>query len=236
MNAPDLDEVIDLEEYSVNGERPPKGRRYRFRLDKAQHISKDDSLTGRQILAFGGMNPDQYLLFQAQRGGQRVPVTPDQVVDLTEPGVERFFTMKNEHNNGDGSPAIQDFQLPAEDLAFLRERGLPWEARLIDGQRWLIIRNWPIPQSLTPSMADMALRIDPNYPMAQIDMAYFNPALAHQVAGVDIPNLSLMHLHGETWQQWSRHRPPDGWRPGTDSLETHLAYVDNFLTDAAGVS
>src|SRR5690242_11122055 len=114
MNASENPEVIDLAEYAAQGKRPPPGHRYRFLLDKTSYIADQPLLTGRQILAFGGMKPDQFSLFEAQRGGQRVPVGADQEVNLTEPGVERFFTMKKEHTNGDGQHRI-DFELPLED-------------------------------------------------------------------------------------------------------------------------
>lgn len=231
MSTSDHPEVIDIAEYSAAGKEPPKGHKYRFRLDKTPYVSDEAFLTGRQILAFGGLDPAQYMLFQASQG-QRSPVGPDQSVDLTTPGIERFFTMKNEHSNGDGSNQ-PGFELPPDDVAYLKGLGLQWEAATVDGQRWLIIRNWTIPQGLQPSSADIALRIDPNYPMAQIDMAYFRPLLSH-AQGREIPNLATIQIQDESWQQWSRHRPANGWRPGVDSLETHLAYVDNFLTAAAG--
>lgn len=232
MNTPEHPEIIDLAEYATQDKRPPKGHRYRFLLDKTPHVTDHAELTGRQILAFGGMNPDQYSLFQAKRHGQRIPVGADQEVDLTEPGIERFFTMKKEHTNGDGQSRIP-FELPPEDLAYLHGLEQKWEAIQGGGQRWLVIRGWRIPKGLTPEAADIALRIDPNYPMSQIDMAYFRPALASNSGGV-IPNLTTIQILGETWQQWSRHRPPNAWRPGIDGLESHLAYVDHFLSLAGG--
>lgn len=232
MNTPDAREVIDIAEYSASGKHPPKGQRYRLMLDKTPHVSDEAELTGRQILAFGNMDPQQYNLFQAEHGGHRIPIGADQVVDLTKPGIERFFTMKNEHSNGDG-PAKPEFELPADDLAYLRSLDLEWEAFQADGHRWLLIHNWPVPQGLNPDHADIALRIDPNYPMSQIDMAYFRPPISHAL-GRNMPNLVAIQIRGESWQQWSRHRPPDGWRPGIDSLESHLAYVDHFLAHAVG--
>lgn len=97
MNTPADLEIIDLAEYAAQDKRPPKGHRYRFLLDKTPHVTDQAELTGRQILAFGDMNPDQYSLFEATRGGNRKPIDADEPVDLTEHGIERFFTMKREH-------------------------------------------------------------------------------------------------------------------------------------------
>jgi hypothetical protein len=232
MNTSEDPEIIDLAEYAAQDKRPPKGHRYRFLLDKTPHVTDESALTGRQILAFGGMNPDQYSLFEAKRGGKREPIGADETVDLTEHGIERFFTMKKEHTNGDGQRRIE-YQLPPDDLAYLGDLGYRWEAVQDGTQRWLVIRDWRIPKGLTPESADIALRIDPNYPMSQIDMAYFRPALG-STAGVTIPNLTPAQICGETWQQWSRHRPLNAWRPGVDSLESHLAFVDDFLAEAGG--
>lgn len=223
-------EVIDLAEYSAQGKAPPKEQRYRLLLDKRPHVSDQGQLTGAQILAFGQLDPAQYDLFQAMRGGQRIPIPAGQAVDLTEPGIERFFTMKNEHSNG-YETARREFELPQEDVSFLASTGLVWDAFVEGNQRWLIIRDRPVPGGFRTDHASVALRIDPNYPMAQIDMAYFLPALTHK-AGRDIPSLAAIQIEGKQWQQWSRHRPPNAWRPGIDSLETHLAYVDYFLAAA----
>ncbi|RCS31574.1 hypothetical protein DEO45_00180 [Rhodanobacter denitrificans] len=232
MNTSEHPEIIDIAEYAAADKHPPKGHRYRFFLDKAPYISDQAVLTGREILAFAGLDPQHYDLFKASRGGRRDPIAADQSVDLAEPGTERFFTMKNEHSNGDGQEALA-FKLPAEDLAYLRDASLEWEVFLDAEQRWLLIRNWPLPVGLVPGHADIALRIDPNYPMSQIDMAYFLPPLSH-AQGWAIPSLATIQVRGQAWQQWSRHRPSNGWRPGIDCLETHLAYVDHFLARAAG--
>lgn len=225
-------EVIDLAEYSAQGKVPPKEQRYRLLLDKRPHVSDLGQLTGAQILALGNLDPSQFDLFQAMRGGQRVPIPSNQTVDLTEPGIERFFTMKNEHSNGYEN-ARREFDLPPEDVTYLTSTGLSWDAFVEGGQRWLVIRDRLLPSGFSTNQASIALRIDPNYPMAQIDMAYFRPALTHS-AGRDIPSLAVIQIEGNQWQQWSRHRPPNAWRPGVDSLESHLAYVDHFLAAAVG--
>lgn len=219
--------VIDIADYAARNERPPPGRSYRFRLDKTPYVADKAILLGAEILAFGAMDPQHFNLFQAFRGGRRVPVAPDQKVDLSELGVERFFTMKNEHTNGDGSGA-REFELPPDDCEHLVDIGLPWEAKIVSGQRWLVLRGWTLPRGFQVERADIALRIDPNYPMTQIDMAYFNPALSRP-DGRELPAVTMVDVGCGQWQQWSRHRNSDGWRPGIDNLESHLAFVSTFL-------
>lgn len=225
--SPESD-VIDIADYAERNERPPPGRRYRFRIDKTPYISDRERLSGMDILAFAALDSQHFDLFQAKRGGHRIPIAPDQEVDLTEPGVERFFTMKKAHTNGDGQ-GLREFDLPDEDRALLMDSGLSWEARLFSGQNWLILRGWSVPAGFQVSRTDIALRIDPNYPMTQIDMAYFQPPLSRP-DGQELSAVSIQDVAGGQWQQWSRHRAADGWRPGIDNLDSHLAFVTNFLT------
>ena len=75
----------------------------------------------------------------------------------------------------------------------------------------------------------MALRISPSYPDDQIDMVYFSPALALK-SGRGIRQLTLTMIDGKQYQQWSRHRTAQNpWRPGLDSISTHLLQVNNWL-------
>lgn len=204
---------------------------YRFRVDKQAFESHERYLTGAAILAIAGLDPALLILIQAMKGGVRTEVAPGQTVDLGDPGLERFFTMKNEHTNGlEG--AHRDFDLLPDDEATLDSTGLVWEARHVSGERWLFLRNYPVPAGLLPERADLGLRLSANYPMTEIDMAYFNPPL-QPAQPREIPNLALVAVGDTSWQQWSRHRPAGSWRPGVDGLDTHLAFVAHFLAAAA---
>lgn len=86
-----IHDVVDVEEYGKRNEKPPKARKYRIRINK-QHYTVDVSqLTGREILALAGKTPvGSYKLQQKLHGGQVNVVQPNDVVDFTAPGVERF--------------------------------------------------------------------------------------------------------------------------------------------------
>jgi hypothetical protein len=48
--------------------------------------------------------------------------------------------------------------------------------------------------------------------------------------GVPIKALAQQQIDGTGWQRWSRHRTPQNpWRPGVDSVATHLVLVDQWL-------
>lgn len=96
----ETDELIDLEEYAKAGKKPPRARRYRIRIDRDFKEIAAPGLTGRQILALVGKTPETHMLSQKPRGGQSVPVPPDQYVDFTAPGIERFQTLALDPTEG----------------------------------------------------------------------------------------------------------------------------------------
>ena len=87
-------EIIDIEQYCKEGKPVPPGRRYRISVDKEKYVVESPTLTGREILETDGKNPpEQFILTQKLKGGKRVRIELGDVVDLTQPGVERFDTM-----------------------------------------------------------------------------------------------------------------------------------------------
>lgn len=214
--------------------KPDPAPVYRFRVDKQAFETHERHQTGAAILAIAGLDPALVILVRAMKGGVRDEIAPGQTVDLGDPGLERFFTMKNEHTNGlEGG--CRDFELLADDEAALEATGLAWEARTLNGERWLFLRGYPVPAGLLPAQADLGLRLSANYPMTEIDMAYFNPPL-NSAQPREIPNLAMVPVGDASWQQWSRHRTPNSWRPGVDGLDSHLAFVAHFLAAAASAS
>ncbi len=93
-------EVIDVEEYAKEGRLVPQHRRYRIRIDRERFVVCDPCMTGVEILALVDKTPDKYLLSQKRRGGAAEPIKPDQKVDFTSPGVERFMTLPNDTTEG----------------------------------------------------------------------------------------------------------------------------------------
>lgn len=94
------EEVIDIEEYSKAGKPVPKGRHYRIRVNKDRFTVRESAITGKAILALVNQTPAEYNLYQHVRGGQTITIQPDQKVDLTAKGVERFTTLKKANTEG----------------------------------------------------------------------------------------------------------------------------------------
>lgn len=123
----------------------------------------------------------------------------------------------------------REFSLPPEDVAFLDEMGWPWEAIRDGNTMWLLIHEYPVPGGYQIKATSVALQLAATYPEAQIDMAYFFPALS-RVDGAAIQKLANHRLDGKIWQRWSRHRTAQSpWQPGVDGLETHMLLVKEWL-------
>jgi len=236
----DAEEPVDIEACAGNGHTPPRARRYRIRIDRQPHVVDRPSLTGRELLELAGKTPHtRFRIDQKLRGGEVRRIPYDEAVSLCAPGVERFMTVPLDQNEGaPGGGALaapppptlrREFDLPEEDVEHLDARGLPWEAVLDGRSRVLLLHDWPVPDGYAQRLVTLALLIPPSYPTAQLDMAYFSPALA-RVDGAAIGALSAATITGRPFQRWSRHRTRQNpWRPGVDGVATHLALVECWL-------
>ena len=123
----------------------------------------------------------------------------------------------------------QQFILPESDREFLETCGQTWETISEAGSQWLLIHDFPVPQGYNVEKVVVALMISAGYPEAQIDMAYFFPALA-RLDSKAINAATLLQRDGKAFQQWSRHRTGQNpWRPGEDDISTHLVLVEHWL-------
>jgi Multiubiquitin len=96
-----LDTVVDIEECSRTGRKPPRARHYRLRIDKKPYVVDTPHLTGRALLELAGKTPpEKWILRQIFRNGPAVPIGLDQKVDLTTQGVEKFSTMPKDISDG----------------------------------------------------------------------------------------------------------------------------------------
>ncbi len=102
MQHAELDEieVVDLEEYACSEKPiPTHVKYYLIRVDK-EKFRVQSPITAKEILIVAGLAPDDYHLQQKFRGGKREKLEPEQEVDLTKPGVERFESVPREACNG----------------------------------------------------------------------------------------------------------------------------------------
>lgn len=94
-------EIIDIEEYTAHGKKPPKDKRYRIRVNSEKFIFAIANPTREQILETAGLTPSTaYSLRLKLKGGGHRLIREGEHVDLTEPGVERFKALPRGQTEG----------------------------------------------------------------------------------------------------------------------------------------
>ncbi|MBI9013190.1 MAG: hypothetical protein JEZ08_13235 [Clostridiales bacterium] len=123
-----------------------------------------------------------------------------------------------------------DFNLPEDDMEFLRNLEYRFHTRNDGRYRWMILENYPIPDGYNVSTASIAISIPNGYPTNQLDMAYFFPPLS-RVDNKPIGATQVQqNILGQSYQRWSRHRTPSNpWRPGLDDISSHLSLINEWL-------
>lgn len=122
----------------------------------------------------------------------------------------------------------RDFSLDSDDESFLDTCQNEWATIIDDSGHWLVIYDFILPSGYQQETANVALSIVGDYLISGIDMFYFYPPLQLKnskiIAATDVKQV----IDGFEYQRWSRHKL---WRPGVDSIETHLCAMNNCLTN-----
>lgn len=98
--SPDGGDDIDLEECGKHDRRPPRGHRYRIRVDGDKFTWETATITGAEVLGLVDKNHLDWSLNEKLHGGRRVRIEPDAVVDLCRRGIERFETVQHQAQQG----------------------------------------------------------------------------------------------------------------------------------------
>jgi hypothetical protein len=233
----DLAEVVDIEVFAKENKRPPKAKKYRFRIDRDYFTVETRIVTGQQLFELAKKSPAEYRMHQKLHGGQMKEVRVQDQIDLGEPGIERFTTMKLTEGDGEqptatlapapagGPPPRRQFRLPEEDEAYLNSLNLRWDAIQTPQGRWILVHDHPLPVGYVTKTTTVAIRIDGGYPPGALDMANFFPPLA-RADGKALIKVSMVRIDDADYQQWSRHYT---WRDDVDTLATHHLHVTNWL-------
>lgn len=189
-------------------------------------ISVVDALTR------AGFDPNAWIIILRVAGQPKRQLSVSDTIDLTAPGIEKVRLTARDVNNGEARPApLLSFPLLEIDESYLDEVGFVWETKFDAGSRWLIIRDYPVPDGYTVPTVTLALLVPESYPQSQIDMFYCHPPL-RRTNGAAIPATeATQDIAGIGFQRWSRHRGLGSpWNPATDNVVTHLALVESALT------
>lgn len=92
--------VVEIEECTRHGRRLPRWHRYRIRVDRERFVVEKRVISGDEVLALVNKRPAAWALNQKLRGGRRIRIEAHEEVDLAEPGVERFETIRRQAQQG----------------------------------------------------------------------------------------------------------------------------------------
>ena len=191
----------------------------------------------QDALTQAGFDPNAgWIAILKRKGEAKLQVALTDEIDLRLPGIEKLRLTPAQINNGEAPTAPhRSFRLLDKDETYLRERGLFWEAFQEDGRRWLILRNFVLPEGYNQSLVDIAVDVPLHYPRAEIDMFHCFPHLTLKAGSVIGETSGRTNIQGQVFQQWSRHlNGQTRWNPTTDSVMTHVAVIEEALLKEVG--
>ncbi|MCQ1572729.1 multiubiquitin domain-containing protein [Neorhizobium galegae] len=232
----DESDVVKIKKAGVEKFRSGKPEVWELKVQGKTVRSSTPIISVVDALTRAGFDPDVWIIILKVAGQPKRQLSVGDEIDLRTAGIEKIRLTPKDVNNGEARPApSRDFAVLAVDESYLDGLDLRWETRDSDGQRWLVIRDFPVPSGYTAKSTTLALMIPPTYPQAEIDMFYCHPALAVS-RGVAIPATEATQIIGGLpFQRWSRHRGTIApWNPLTDNVVTHLALVESALVKEIG--
>jgi hypothetical protein len=102
LHAGEVEVVIDLENYAKERRKPPATTLgYRVKINGEPFVICKAHISGREILTVGGfLPPDNFTLRLKIHGEKPRKVSLDEIVDLTEIGVEKFVALPRDQTEG----------------------------------------------------------------------------------------------------------------------------------------
>ena len=191
----------------------------------------------KDALAQAGFDPNaNWIAILKRKGEAKLQVALTDQIDLRLPGIEKLRLTPGQINNGEAHSAPRrTFQLLEKDETYLQQRGLSWETFEEGGRRWLMLRNFVLPEGYNHAVVDIAIDVPLAYPRAEIDMFHCLPHLTLKAGGTIGETSGRTLIQGQTYQQWSRHlNGQTRWDPTTDSVMTHIAVIEAALLKEVG--
>ncbi len=96
-----LDEIADIAEYARRGKKPPFCRGYLIRVNGIGFTVHNSYISGSEVLTLAGLVPPETYTLRVKKIGQRPEkVGLDDVVDLRNPGIEKFKALPKDQTEG----------------------------------------------------------------------------------------------------------------------------------------
>jgi len=230
------DEVIKIKATGVERFRSRKAGPWELNVQGKKIASTEPVISVVDAMTRAGFDPNDWIIILKVAGQPKRQLSVGDNIDLRAPRIEKVRLTAKDVNNGEARTApSRDFALLEADESYLDALGLRWETTSAEGSRWLIVRDYPVPDGYTVKSTALALMVPPAYPRAEIDMFFVHPHL-HLKSGVQIPATEAMQaIGGIPFQRWSRHRGSiKPWNPRSDNVVTHLALVETALLKEIG--
>lgn len=95
------EDIADLEAYAARGEKPPKSKGYKIKINGAPHTVYEQFITGRGVLELAELRPPENYTLRVKVAGQRPrKIELDEQVDLRTPGIEKFKALPRDQTEG----------------------------------------------------------------------------------------------------------------------------------------
>ena len=199
--------------------------------------SEAPTILASEAMIQAGFDPSEdWNLILKVKGKPKQPITKDDEIDLTQSGIEKLRLMRKEIINGEKPIELRsDFVLLDKDTKYLNALDVQWETLQDGARRWLIIKDFQLPNGYNQERTDIAIDIPPAYPDAALDMFYCNPSLNLKSGAVIAQTNSQQAIAGNSFQRWSRHLAPSTqWNPKVDSVITQMTIVEESLLREVG--
>lgn len=230
------DDVIKIRKDGIERFRSGKPQVWELNVQGKKIVSTTPVISVVDALTRAGFDPNAWIIILKVAGQPKRQLSAGEDIDLRAPGIEKIRLTAKDVSNGEARIApSRDFALLEVDETYLDGLGFQWETRNSDGHRWLIIRDYPVPDGYTAETTTMALMIPPTYPQAEIDMFYAYPPLQRKAGGAIPATEATQSIGGLPFQRWSRHRGSVvPWNPQRDNVVSHLALVESSLAKEVG--
>ena len=226
----DFEDIRLDESYDLRGRGAEKvlvvrtDRSFKFKIDDRDLEWPRACISGFVLKKLAKL-VENYSLWQEVRGGQDRKIADTDIINLDEPGVERFISLIDQTTEGREV-------LPSADRAYLADGGFAFEIVTETNQTGIILKDLTLPaDKYDQPTANVLILLPGGYPDCAPDMFYTSPQLTLAATGAVPKAADVQQVFvGRTWQRWSRHN--NAWRPGIDGLRTMVARVLTALEEA----
>lgn len=223
-----LDETLDLRQPGREKFITFKAdRSFRFELDSKRQDWGAPKISETTLRKLAGVSEKYRVWEEGQGKADDRMLEKGEMVDLTMPGVERFYTGIPNTDAG-----AEVFLLPQADKRYLTDHGLAFREVVVGPKKGIVFLSYPLPAGFYDKDAcDVLVILPGSYPDAAPDMFFTDPWVKLRAAGRYAQAADqAFDFDGRRWQRWSRHNRD--WRPGVDGIHTMLRRIELALRSA----